>query len=168
MTIFRSKLLVLAALAVLSGVSAFALRAHAQDAAEPTIEASTPDTAPEPSEEAMKAARAYIAVVPAEDEIKAGLEDMLKRVEPSQRVLARSLADKSIDYRALKEGAAKATAESFSVEEIKAMTAFFGSAEGKSIRAKMGAYDQLMQNVMTQALQPFAMKIQENKIQVRQ
>lgn len=158
MTISRSKLLVLAVLAVLSGASLFAMRAAAQDAA--------PGTAP--SAEALEAAKAYLAIVPAEEEVNAGLEDMLSRVDVSQRVLARSLAEKSIDMNKLKADAAVATAQIFTVDEIKAMTAFFGSEEGKAIRSKMQVYNDAMQNVMTQALQPFAVKMQENKIMVRQ
>jgi hypothetical protein len=157
-TTFRSKLLLAAALCVLSG-AAFATTLTTSTTTATTAGADIPASR-------MALAKAYVESVPVEDEVRAAVEQMAQNVKPEQRVLFRELAEKNIDYAKLKNTAVLATAQLFTDDEIKAMTTFFSSPEGKSIRAKMPAYEARMQPVMVDVLQTFALKLQENNVAV--
>jgi hypothetical protein len=150
--ISRSKTAILALTILVTGV----LTANTVLATSTTMPAVTP--------ERIALAKAYIASVPMEDEIRAAVESMANNIKPEQRVLFRSLADKSIDYNKLRAAAEATTAQMFTDGEIKAMTAFFSTPEGKSIRAKMPAYEQAMTPVMTEVLRDFVVKLQENNV----
>ncbi len=160
-TTFRSKLSTFA-LALLVMV----LGAVAPAFATGTPAAAGTAAAPAPSAERMALAKKYIDTVPVEAEVKAAVEKLSSSVAPEQRVLYRSIADSSIDFQRLRSEATTAIAAMFTEDEIKAMTTFFGSPEGKAIRAKMPAYEARMQPVMMELMQAFVMKLQENKIQI--
>lgn len=156
-TTFRSKILMAAALA------AFGFAGLANATSQPATAPAAPQTY---SAEKLALAKNYIATVPVKDDIKAAVEEMSQHVAPEQRVLFRSLADKTIDYNRLTTAGELATAELFTEDEIKAMTKFFSSPEGMSIRKKMPAYEARMQPVITEVLQAFALKLQENNVSV--
>lgn len=112
----------------------------------------------------MALAREYVATVPVENEVKMAIEHMAQQVPAEQRVLFRQLGEKSIDYNRLRSEAEKAVAETFTENEIRAMTEFYKSPEGQAVRAKMPEYDKKMEPVMTSILQEFVKKLQENKV----
>jgi|GEM_PF-2019403 len=151
MTTFRSKFFALAIIAVLAGMGGYATSVFASSA-----------TAP--SAERLALAKQYVASVPVESEVKAAVEQLATKVRPEQRVLFRTLADSTIDYQRLRTAAELATAESFTDAEIKAMIEFFGSPVGQSIRKKLPAYEAQIQPVLTEVLQKFVMKLQENNV----
>lgn len=159
MTTFRfkkegcSKLLVLAAVALFAANIGFATLSMASSSA--GINASA---------ERVELARQYIASVPVEDEIKAAIDQMANNIQADQRLLFRSIADKSIDYTKLREAAVKSTAEIFTESEIKAMIDFFGSTDGRAIRAKLPQYEAQIQPVLNEVLQAFVLKLQENNV----
>lgn len=127
--------------------------------------ATTAATAPEAySAEKLELAKKYVATVPVENDIKRAVEELALKIKPEQRVLYRSLAEKSIDYNRLRAAAELATAELFTEKEIEAMTAFFSSPEGQSVRAKLPKFEERMQPIMIEVMQSFAMKLQENNI----
>jgi hypothetical protein len=160
-TTFRSKLLIAA---LFCGITGAAIAAPTADpvATAPAIPVVANATAPYH----IALAQAYIDIVPIEDDVKAAVEQMAQRVKQDQRVLFRSLADSTIDYAKLKNAAVTQVANQFTDDEIKAMTKFFGSAEGKSIRKKLPTYEASMQPAMFEALQGFVMKLKENNISV--
>ncbi len=168
-TTFRSKLL--AALLVW-GLAAGA--AHATSAAAPADAAPAPSAAQQPvisnaSDPAHIAlAKAYVDNAGMEEDIRAAVEEMSQRISADQRVLFRSLAEKSIDFAKLKSAATIQVANMFTDEEIKAMTKFFSSPEGRAIRKKLPAYETSMQPVVYEVMQGFAMKLKENNIAVAQ
>jgi hypothetical protein len=147
MTIFRSKITILA-LAVFSAWVLSAVSSQAQT----------------PSAERLALAKAYIATMPLESDIKTAVESMATSIKPEQRALFRSLADKSIDYNKLRTSAELISADIFTDEELKAMTAFFSTPEGKSIQAKLPAYEQRITPVISEVLSAFVVKLQENNV----
>ena len=150
MTTFRSKLFVLAATALLGAILGYAT--------------STMASSSTASPERLALAKQYIASVPVEDEIKAAIEQMSRSIQADQRVLFRSLADSTIDYNKLRTAAETATADIFTESEIKAMIEFFGSEDGKAIRAKLPQYEARIQPVLNDVLQAFVIKLQENNV----
>jgi len=116
------------------------------------------------SAEKLALAREYIAIVPVETDIKAVIDQFAAQIAPEQRVLFRSIADSSIDYTRLRAAAELAVAEVYTEDEIKAMTKFYKSPEGQSVRAKTTQYDQRMQPVITEVMQKFVQKLQENNV----
>ena len=148
MTTFRSKLAVLAFLAIFAAPAAFAA-----------------DPAPaEPTKAQLELAKKYVAAVPVDEDVKTAVEQLSARISPDQRVLFRSLAEKNIDYARLNNAAELAAAKTFSEAELKAMVAFFNSPEGQSARKKMLKYQSLVQPTITEVLQNFVLKVQENNI----
>ena len=157
---FRSKLLsVLALTLVVAGTAAGITVARATTAAAPAAASAVSDAK-------LALARDYIATMPVENDVRAAVDQLGQTVPADQRVLFRSLADKSIDYTALKAAAIALAAEVFSEDELKAMTKFYSTPEGRSAAQKMGQYEERMQPVMVQTLQGFVSKLQENNIQV--
>lgn len=171
MTTFRSNFLSCALIAVASGAMAFAMSAtNVQASSDVAIapQSPAPAVAAAPvTPERLALAKAYINSVPVEDQVKAAIEDMISRVSADQRVLVRSIAEKTIDYTRLRDAAAQTVAEIFTDAEIKKMTEFFASPEGKSVSAKLPIYEQRMQPVMTDMLRDFVLKLQENKVNLQ-
>ncbi len=147
MTTFRFKL------AVLAFCTAFAVS--------PVFAA---DPAPEYSKAQIELAKKYVAAVPVDEDVKSAVEQLSERISPDQRVLFRSLAEKNIDYARLTNAAELAAAKTFSEAELKAMVAFFSTSEGQSARKKMTQYQSLVQPAITEVLQNFVLKVQENNI----
>lgn len=154
MTIFRSDLVKTSILTFLAFI-AFAFPAMAAD--QPVI---VTDTSPAH----MELAKQYAAAVPVEDEIKEAIEQMSSRILTDQRVLFRSIADKNIDYAALRKASEDAVAKTFTTDELKVMVKFFASPEGQSARKKMATYQSLVQPAVADALKKFVIKVQENNI----
>ncbi|HEY8963682.1 MAG TPA: DUF2059 domain-containing protein [Alphaproteobacteria bacterium] len=114
--------------------------------------------------ETMALAKEYVATVPVENEVKMAIEHMAQQVPPEQRVLFKQLGEKSIDYTKLRMASEVAVADTFTKEEIKAMTDFYKSDVGKSVRQKMPNYDKRMEPVMTEVMQQFVLRLQENNV----
>jgi hypothetical protein len=164
MTTFLSKsvFLVLVALALTAfGLVAYDTRASA--ASDTPAAGADTSVSKTYSTEKLDLAKKYVASVPVEEDIKAAVAQLASGVPAEQRVLFRSLAD-SIDYGRLRTAAELAAAEMFTDDEIKALTAFYSSPEGKSVRTKMPKYEERLQPVLTQILQDFVMKLKENNI----
>jgi len=151
MTTFRSKILLLALIAAF-GLGSVVLATAAETTYSP---------------EKLKLAKEYVAAMPLEDDVKTGVNQLAEMIAPDQRVLFRSLAASSIDYDRLRAAAELATAEIFTEDEIKAMTAFFSTPQGQSVRAKMPQYEARIQPIMMDVLKDFVTKLQENNITLR-
>ncbi|MBU6235908.1 MAG: DUF2059 domain-containing protein [Alphaproteobacteria bacterium] len=176
MTTFRSKA-IRAILAIMFSTG-MVVSAMAQDAATPAIggvavdPTSTPPmalAAPAPeiplqSPEKMKLAHEYLSADPIEDQIKKAVDNVAEGIQPDQRILFKSMADKYIDFKKLRDSAERAAAVTFTEEELKAMTAFFNTPEGKSLRTKLPEYQKLVQPVITEVLQNFMLKIQDASV----
>jgi len=149
MMTFRSKTLAAVLFAAL-----FVLPAYAADTTAPIAQT--------PAHIAL--AKAYVAAVPVEDEVKAAIADMAQKVAPDQRALFKQLGETSVDYTRLRTSAEQSVAQVFTDDEIKAMTTFYSSPEGQSVRVKMKMYDALMAPVMHDVMQQFAVRLQQNDL----
>jgi hypothetical protein len=70
---------------------------------------------------------------------------------------------KAMDYKLLEEESIKAMAEIFTVEELKAMIAFYGSEEGRSISVKTGEYEMALRPVMTKMMDKAMLDLRTGK-----
>lgn len=117
-----------------------------------------------PSAEKLALAEEYIKYAGVEDDIKAAVAATAENVKPDQRVLFKSMADKYIDFKKVRNSAVMAAASTFTEDELKAMTAFSKSPEGQSARKKMPEYQKLVQPTITEVLQNFITKIQDASV----
>lgn len=134
--------------------------ATAENAAQPIIA----DLPPEPTPEQLQLAKAYLDAAPIEDEIRNAIENVAAGIQPDQRVLFKTMGEKHIDFARLRAAAEKAAAQTFTADELRALSNFFNSPEGKSSRLKMDQYQKLVQPVITEVLQQFIMRIQDASI----
>jgi len=130
----------------------------------PVMAEEKPEIVTDTSPAHLELAKQYAAAVPIDDEIKEAVEQMSSRILTDQRVLFRSIADKNIDYAALRKASEDAIAKTFTSDELKVMVKFFASPEGQSARKKMPTYQALVQPAVADALKKFVIKVQENNI----
>jgi len=124
--------------------------------------ASQPGASPAPvadSEESRQtAAKQYLELVPPQ-ELLAEMSDKVVKMLPEkdQKVFLEVMKGKSM-REATYRISLNALVKHFTVNEIKALTAFYGSPEGKSVRHKLGDY---MADVMPQVHQEMIATLQK-------
>lgn len=111
-------------------------------------------------ENRLAAAKTYLEVVPPQDILKELSDKVVKMLpEKSQKVFLEVMNSKPLQestYRIT----LNALGKHFTVNEIKALTVFYGSPEGKAIRHKYGEY---MADVMPQINQEVVTALQKVK-----
>ena len=101
-----------------------------------------PVAAPAADSEANRqaAAKQYLAVAPPQELLTEMSQKVVKMLpEKSQKVFLEVMQSKSLQD-ATYDITLKALVKHFTVNELHAMTAYYGSPEGKAIRQKFGAY----------------------------
>lgn len=114
--------------------------------------------------ERIALAKAYVATLPLEQDIKKAIDALSNRVAPEDRVLFRRLGESAFDYGRLRAAAELSALDVFTDKEIKALTDFYSSPEGQSIRTKNRDYDSRMQPIINELMADFVKKLQENNI----
>jgi len=115
----------LAALGLLASATLQTTPAHAM-----------PDT---PTNRAAEAER-YERAVPVERLLEASIARVAALMPPEHRAAFSIRAHAEIDPEPLRAGVLKALTETFTADELAAMTSFFGSDVGRSVSAKMTGY----------------------------
>jgi hypothetical protein len=104
-----------------------------EKASSPTFVADTP-------ENRRHAAEEYLRVVPPEDLMRDTAAKVGETMPASVRQSFVQAMTEDIDVAQLKDAIVKSMVRHFTVGEINALTAFYGSAEGKSVMKKFGLY----------------------------
>ena len=91
-------------------------------------------------ESRAKAVDEYLSVVPVKDLVADLTERVAATVPESSRGIFKSMLTKHFDLDALVAAEKQSLAKIFTVGELKAMTAYLSTPEGKSSMKKMGAY----------------------------
>lgn len=93
----------------------------------------------------LKAAKAYLELIPVEDEVDDSIEQLVLQVPVKDRVLFRSILEKNINTDDLQAYAEKSLAEVFTADEIIALTEFYKTPEGAQVQKKMPDYQAKLQ-----------------------
>ena len=98
------------------------------------------------------AARVYLKVVPASEVFSAMAARMSDQMEPAQAAAFKESMRSSLDIPLIERSMTEALVKHFTVKEIRALTVFHRSAEGRSIMKKMPAYTAEMMPVIREQL----------------
>jgi hypothetical protein len=98
----------------------------------------------------LELAKEYSKVVPVEEEINKSIGQLIVNVPVDQRGLFKSILERNIKADRLKAVSELALAETFTIEEIQAMIAYYKSPEGQAVREKMPEYQSKLQPVLEQ------------------
>lgn len=163
--ISRSKIAITALIALVIAVGAYG-SSFASSSAVALNEKAPAQVSSTASPEKLGLAKQYIASVPVESDIRAAVDAMAQNAAPDQRVLIKSIADKTIDYNRLRTAAELNAADLFTEAELKAMIKFYSTPEGQSIRTKMPQYEASLQPVVVEVLQAFVMRLKDSNISI--
>ena len=113
--------------------------------AAPAIAGDLPDT---PANRYL-AAEAYLKVSPLDPMVEETTGELLKVIPPEHHAAFRESMNRMMDRINLEELTINAVVKHFTVKEINAMTAFYGSPEGQSILRKFPVYvKEIMPQIM--------------------
>lgn len=98
-----------------------------------------------------EAALAYLKVQPMSTVMDEMAEQFSKQMKPEASKRFKTSMKNFIDVKALESAAVDAMAKNFTVDEIKALTKFYASPEGRSVMKKMPDYmRELMPHIQNQ------------------
>jgi hypothetical protein len=118
----------------------------------PILAAATEDT----RENRIEAAKSYLKVVPMQSMIQDAARELAVRLPEDRRGVFLTLLTEEVRVSVLEQASLDAMVKHFTVAEIEAMVAFYGSEEGQRILQKQGKYmaeiAPIMQQEMLRAL----------------
>lgn len=123
-----------------------------------TIDASGNDV---DSKERRNAAKKYLQVVPMDKMLDASISEISKNIEPEKREDFIMYMKGMLRAEVLEEISINSMVKTFTVEEINAMTDFYGSDLGKSIMNKFGIYMGDVMPAIQQEMTRAFMQLQE-------
>jgi hypothetical protein len=88
----------------------------------------------------LAAAKRYLQAVPPAETVGETLDRVVEQVPEARRAEFRKALAKQVSLDRIAKITLDAVVKHFTVREIEALTAFYGSPEGKSINQKFGAY----------------------------
>lgn len=130
--------------------------------------ASTPAPMATDADAKLQAARAYLKLIPADLQVQTVIEQMGQKIKPEQRDAFKKIAGETIQADRLNTAAEVALADIFTVEELNAMTQFFGTETGKSVMKKMDTYQQRLMPIVSDMVTQTALRMQQQGIQMQQ
>ena len=97
-------------------------------------------------------AKQYSQVVPVQDEVNTAIENLVLQVPKDDRVLFKSILERTIKVPQLQKTSEMALADIFSEQELQALVTFYSSPEGMAVREKMPEYQQRLKPVLEQMI----------------
>lgn len=89
---------------------------------------------------------------PIRTRMESAIDSVSESFPEEKRAQIKAAMRKSIKYDELEEESTKAMADIFTVDELNAMIAFYGSEAGRSVSAKTGDYEKAITPVLTKML----------------
>ena len=99
-------------------------------------------------EQRLELSRKMHEIWPVRSKIETALDIVSEQIPQQERLKFKAGMRKAIKFDALEEASVDAMADIFSVKELAAMIAFYGSKEGRSVSHKTGDYERALQPVM--------------------
>jgi len=103
-------------------------------------------------EERLKHARKMHEIWPIRLKVEQAIELVSRRVAERNRSAFKAEMRKVIEFDALEKVSVDAMAEIYTADELKAMVAFYGSKEGRSITHKNADYEDALKPALTKML----------------
>jgi len=102
--------------------------------------------------EKLNLAKQYTQSVSIEDEINKSIEELVVQVPVDKRALLKSTLERNIKIDRLQSVSEMALADVFTLDELKALVAFYETPEGKAIKEKMPLYQSRLEPILGQMI----------------
>lgn len=103
-------------------------------------------------EERLELSRKMHEIWPVRPKVENALDIVAEQIQPQERLKFKAGMRKAIKFEALEEASIDAMADIFTVKELKAMIAFYGSKEGRSVSYKTSDYERALEPVLTKMM----------------
>lgn len=130
-----------------------------------TASAQAPATTPDTPENRRSAALRYMGTVPTEPILADMIAELAKRVPDDKRAQFVELMRKGVPLDRIDALTLTSLVKHFTVAELDALTAFYGSPEGKSVMKKFGVYmGEMLPAIQAEVLRALQQVREEMKI----
>lgn len=128
------------------------VQAQEQPIGEDVVE--TPDQGAEMTEyeKRLQLSREMHDIWPIRTKVENALENISQQVPQQERLRFKAAMRKAIEFDSLETASIESMADVFSAEELKAMIAFYGSKEGRSVSHKINDYERSLQPVLVKMI----------------
>ncbi len=96
-------------------------------------------------EERLALSRKMHEIWPVRPKVENALDAVAEQIQPQERLKFKAGMRKAIKFEALEESSVDAMADIFTVKELEAMIAFYGSKEGRSVSYKTSDYERALE-----------------------
>jgi hypothetical protein len=103
-------------------------------------------------ERRLKLSRDMHKIWPVRPKIERALDKIAEQIEPQNRMRFKSAMRKAINFNTVEQTSIESMADIFTADELKAMIAFYGSKEGRSVSFKTDDYERALQPVLVKML----------------
>lgn len=128
------------------------VQAQEEVVAEEVMQASEQKAETNDYEERLKLSREMHDIWPIRTKVENALENIAQQVPEQERARFKAAMRKAIEFDSLETASIESMADVFSVDELKAMIAFYGSKEGRSVSHKIGDYERSLQPVLVKMM----------------
>ena len=98
--------------------------------------------------ERLKIAKEYNQIFPVKQDIETAISAMILQVPAADRPLLESILKRNVNVERLETASQLALAETFTLEELKALMAFYKTDSGKAVKEKMPQFQQKIQPIL--------------------
>ena len=106
----------------------------------------------EQEDKRLELSRRMHEIWPVRPKVEAALDAVAEQMPYTERVRFKSALRQTIKFDALEQTSIDAMAEIFTVKELEAMIAFYGSKEGRSVSYKTGDYENALAPILTKMI----------------
>ncbi len=103
-------------------------------------------------QERLKLSRKMHEIWPMRPKVENVLDNVAEQIEPQNRLRFKTAMRKSIKFDALEQASIDAMADIYTVKELEAMIAFYGSKEGRSVSYKTDDYERAIEPTLTKMI----------------
>ena len=106
----------------------------------------------EQEDKRLELSRKMHEIWPVRPKVEAALDAVAEQMPEADRVRFKAALRQTIKFDALEQTSIDAMAEIFTVKELEAMIAFYGSKEGRSVSHKTGDYENALAPILTKMI----------------
>lgn len=110
-------------------------------------------------EERLELSRKMHEIWPVRPKIESALEQITEQIPQQERLKFKAGMRKAIQFDAVEVASVNAMADIFTAEELKAMIAFYGSKEGRSVSHKTSDYERALEPIMIKMMDKALMDV---------
>ncbi len=114
-------------------------------------------------DERIKVAQGYTEIFPVKNDIETAIGNMILQVPAADRPLLQSILQRNVNADSLKTASELALAETFTLDELKALMAFYKTDAGKAVKEKMPQFQQKIQPILEAMVRKSLEEFQKQK-----